>query len=394
MTLEQAQRYFVDGQRPRETEPINEEQMPALADAMPQIVWSARADGCLDYYNARWYEFTGFRRGEGGDESWEPILHPDDVQRCLDGWHRAVRTGAPYEMECRLRDHRTGQYRWHLGRALPCKNARGMVKRWFGTWTDIHEQKEALRALEAKSSALHESDRRKGEFLAMLSHELRNPLCSVVNAVDLLRTEKPEHRAWATEVIARQAGQMTRLIDDLLDLTSIDRGMIRLNKEPLDLADVLDRAIETTQPVVTQQQHQLATDYPRRALFVEADPARLEQVLVNLLNNAAKYTPAGGHLSLRATRHHDELAVVVQDDGLGISPEKLPEIFNLFSQGDRSGRHSRDGLGVGLTIVQKLVELHGGSVCASSAGAGRGAEFTVRLPAATTKPPPPHPCEA
>src|SRR6187399_952271 len=121
MTLEQAQQYFVDGQHPRGTESIDEEQMHALADSLPQIVWSARPDGYVDYYNARWYEFTGFRRGEGGDESWKAVLHPEDVQPCLDAWYRAVRTGERYEMEYRFRDRRTGGYRWHLGRALPIK---------------------------------------------------------------------------------------------------------------------------------------------------------------------------------------------------------------------------------------------------------------------------------
>ena len=169
----------------------------------------------------------------------------------------------------------------------------GRIERWFGTCTDIHEHKEALRTLEKQTRALREAHRRKDDFLAMLAHELRNPLASVVSAVELLRADEAEERAWATEVIARQAGQLTRLIDDLLDVARVNRGKIRLNKEPLDLATVLDRAVETTRPAISDQRHDLATDYPHGELFLEGDPVRLEQIVVNLLTQRGEIHPAG-----------------------------------------------------------------------------------------------------
>jgi PAS domain S-box-containing protein len=391
MTLEQAQHYFTAGQHPRGTEQLDEEQMRVLSDSIPQIVWSARPDGYLDHYNARWYEFTGFPRGEGGDKSWKSILHPEDAQPCLDAWHRAVGVGESHEMEFRFRDRHTGSYRWHLWRALPIKTATGRVTRWFGTCTDIHEHKEALRALEKHRDALRETNRRKDQFLAILAHEMRTPLASVVSAVELLRTGDGADCKWASEVIARQAGQLTRLIDDLLDVARINSGKICLNREPLDLATVLNRAVEATRPAICEKQHVLATEYPQQILFLNGDPVRLEQIVVNLLNNAAKYTPPGGHLSLRAGQNNGKISIVVGDDGLGIPAQKLPEIFDLFEQGGRSSGRSQDGLGLGLTIVKKLAELHGGSVSASSAGPGFGSTFAVQLPAPEDVPvvPPP-----
>ena len=158
-----------------------------LADAMPQIVWTARPDGYLDYYNRRWYEFTGFPEGEGGDDSWKPILHPDDLQRCLDRWYESVRTGQPYEIEYRFRDRRTGEYRWHLGRALPVRDESRRIVNWFGTSTDINDRKRA-------EEALGEADRRKDEFLATLAHELRNPLAPIRNALHILKSPEADRR--------------------------------------------------------------------------------------------------------------------------------------------------------------------------------------------------------
>lgn len=229
--------------------------------------------------------------------------------------------------------------------------------------------------------ALRDSDRRKDEFLAMLAHELRNPLAVVGNAVHLLRRGE-EHREWAGGMIERQVKHLGRLIDDLLDVSRISRGKIQLRIERLDATTTLRGAVESVRRLIEQREHELIVSLPADGLWVDADPTRLEQVVVNLLTNAAKYTEPGGHIWLSAQREGGNIVIRVRDDGLGISPERLPEMFLLFAQGERSIARSEGGLGIGLTLVKGLVEMHGGSVTAWSEGADRGSLFSVCLPAA------------
>jgi signal transduction histidine kinase/ActR/RegA family two-component response regulator len=229
---------------------------------------------------------------------------------------------------------------------------------------------------------LDKADRRKDEFLAMLAHELRNPLAAVVNAVSLLTASSESDREWATAVIARQSGQLAHLIDDLLDVSRITTGKIRLRRQIIDAAHVLDRARDAAAPLVNARNHDLFCNYSAGSLWVDADPTRLEQIILNLLTNAAKYTPAGGQIKLSASVSGNEILVTVRDNGIGIAPDRIPELFQLFAQGERSIARSEGGLGVGLTIVQKLVEMHGGKIAAQSAGLNRGATFEVRLPLA------------
>jgi PAS domain S-box-containing protein len=355
----------------------SEQRFRQLADAMPQIVWTSRPDGYLDYYNRRWYEFTGFPRG-GGDESWVPILHPDDASTCLDVWYGSVRSGEPYQIEYRFWDRRTGQYRWHLGRALPVRDEAGRIIKWFGTSTDIDDQKRA-------EEALRESDRHKNEFLAMLAHELRNPLAPIRTALHLMRQPGGDGNGsyfeGEREMVERQVRHLTRLVDDLLDISRISRGKIELRKEVVDLAAVVDRAVETIRPLLVEHDLHLTVSLPSEPARLEADPTRLEQVLANLLHNAAKYTDSGGRIDLIAAREGDEVVLRVRDTGIGITPEMLPRIFEMFVQAERRLDRSQGGLGIGLSLVRTLVEIHGGRVTAHSAGLGQGSEFVVRLPA-------------
>ncbi len=230
---------------------------------------------------------------------------------------------------------------------------------------------------------LRDNDRRKNEFLAMLAHELRNPLAAIEGAVRLSRqTGLEEHREWAAEVVQRQTRQLSRLIDDLLDISRINSGKIHLRRERLDLATVVTRAVDTIRPAVDARGHDLAVTIEGGPHHLDADPTRLEQVLVNLLANAAKYTPDRGRLGLSARREGDEVVVEVRDDGVGIAPEILPRVFDAFIQADQTLDRAGGGLGVGLTLVRRLLELHGGSITATSEGSGKGSTFTVRLPAA------------
>ena len=238
--------------------------------------------------------------------------------------------------------------------------------------------------LRKQAAELREADRRKNEFLAMLAHELRNPLAPLLHSVEVLKLLGPADApaAQARDVIARQVQQLVRLVDDLADLTRIAQGKIELRRTTFDLAAAVAEAVQTTTPLLEAQGHQLSVSLPTEPLPLEGDQARIVQVLVNLLNNAAKYTDRGGRVWLTAGLKGGEVVLSVRDNGVGIEPEMLARVFDLFTQIDRSRPRSRGGLGVGLTLVRQLVELHGGRVAVHSDGPGRGSEFTVRLPAA------------
>jgi PAS domain S-box-containing protein len=353
----------------------SEAQFHQLADAMPQIVWTAQPDGFIDYYNERWYEYTGFPRDEFGQSSWEPILHPDDVQRCVDTYFGCIKAEQPYQIEYRFKDRRSGGYRWFLGRAMPVRDEQGRVVRWFGTCTDIDDTKRA-------EETLKEADRRKDEFLATLAHELRNPLAPVRTAIQILQLKGPPlpELQWAHDVIDRQMQQMARLIDDLMDVSRITRNNVELRKERVELARVLQGAVETSRPLIDGAGHELSVTLPPEPVYLDADSTRLAQVFSNLLNNAAKYSERAGRIFLTAERQGSDAVVSVRDQGIGIPQEMLPHIFELFTQVDRSPERTQGGLGIGLTLVKRLVEMHGGSVAAFSKGVGRGSEFVVRLP--------------
>lgn len=239
--------------------------------------------------------------------------------------------------------------------------------------------------LKCAQEALKEADKRKDEFLAMLAHEIRNPLAALSAAYRLLQSDRLDdfHKAWSRDVIERQLGQLSRIIDDLLDVSRITRGKIRLEKEHVDISDILNRAIESTQPENESLGRVLTREGALEGLFAEADPTRMEQIFTNLIKNAFKYTQQDGVIRVSAEQQDGSIVIKVKDNGVGISGDMLPRIFDLFSQADTSLDRAAGGLGIGLTIVKKLVDLHGGTITAHSAGAGEGSEFIVTLPAAT-----------
>ncbi len=507
-----------------------------LANALPQIVWMARPDGFIDYFNERWYEFTGLDRDQYGDVAWTPIVHPDDRQRCLDLYYASIRSGDLYQIEYRLKDRRTGGHRWFLGRAYPVRDERNRIVRWFGTYTDIDDMKkagerqrllgeaaallltsnepdsmmhtlfsriashlevdtyfnfmvdeagESLRLLscngiseatarsisrlefgqaicgtvallrrpmvatEIQTSTdpkaqlvksfgiktyacnplmigerllgtlsfasrskerfdegeleflrtvtqyvtvaherlrlveqLREKDRRKDDFLATLAHELRNPLAPVRNAAQIIKlrgSSDPDIQN-ARDIIERQMGHLTRLVDDLLDVSRITRGKITIQRERLGLGVILTNAMEASRPVVEASGHELTISLPQEPLFLEGDLTRLVQVFGNILVNAAKYTDRDGQIWLTARREGSDVVVSVKDTGIGIPLDHLPRVFEMFSQVDSALERTQGGLGIGLSLVKGLVDMHGGSVEAKSDGLGKGSEFLVRLP--------------
>jgi signal transduction histidine kinase/ActR/RegA family two-component response regulator len=236
--------------------------------------------------------------------------------------------------------------------------------------------------LERKHQELTIADHRKDEFLAVLAHELRNPLAPIASALDILKQNDvdPAIATKAIEVADRQLHHMTRLVDDLLDVSRIMRGKIELRKERVELASILDRAVETVQPLIDRERHELTIGLPEDAVWIDADLVRLAQAVANLLSNAAKYTEPGGHIHLSAVVENGQLVISVRDSGIGIDPATLPKLFELFMQAAPGSVRSRGGLGIGLTLVKNLVELHGGAIAAHSDGLGKGSEFMIRLP--------------
>ena len=254
-----------------------------------------------------------------------------------------------------------------------------------GIVRDITDRKRLERELHERVAELNETGHRKDEFLAMLAHELRNPLAAITTAVQLSTTSGVQDQIdWSMDVINRQVKHLTRLIDDLLDVSRITRGKVHLRKEQIDANPVINGALEAIRPLIEQRNHELIVSL-QPGLRLDADPTRLEQILVNLLTNAAKYTESGGTIWFTAALQGNDIVIKVRDTGIGILPEKLSHMFELFVQGDRSLARSEGGLGIGLTLARSLAELHGGSVTATSEGAGKGSEFLVRLPAAQSE---------
>ena len=245
------------------------------------------------------------------------------------------------------------------------------------------ERKQQLLREQAARIEAERANRRKDEFLAMLAHELRNPLAPILNSVLVLgaANAQPSDLAWALKVLERQVRHMSRLIEDLLDVSRVMRGAIQLRKEPSELSKLIDHAIEVTRSFIETRRHQLTITLPEEPITLNVDPIRIEQVVTNLLHNAAKYTPEGGQINLSVARENGQAVIRVRDNGIGIAPEHIHEIFELFMQVDNSLERSLGGLGIGLTLVKSLTELHAGSVEAQSDGLGEGSEFTVRLPA-------------
>ena len=353
----------------------SEERYRTLAEGMPFFIWQSDPDGRFEYVNSFLIEYTGFSLHDMQNQGWASALHPDDLSRVLEHWEHALRTGDPIDIEHRTRRAADGEYRWFRGIGIPVRDEEGRIVRWVGATVDIHEQR-------AAGEALRDADRRKDEFLATLAHELRNPLAPILNSLHVLRVEGPSdlRLSASRDVIERQVGQMTRLLDDLLDVGRISRNRFELRKSRSTLSSVLDGAIETSGPWFERGGHSLELELPREPVFLDADPVRLAQVFSNLLNNAANYTPDPSMIRLSAERDGQTLVIRVRDNGIGIAGDMLPHVFEMFSRAEPALARSRGGLGIGLSLARNLVELHGGTIEAHSAGPGMGSEFIVRLP--------------
>jgi PAS domain S-box-containing protein len=347
-----------------------------IADAIPQLVWIADAEGHLEYTNERWFEYTGHGVDHLDASSLllDAVAEPDRLA-VRERWLSTVRAGHDLEVEARLVS-RTGHVRWFLLRAVPMIGPRGVIVRWAGTCTDIDAQKRAELELTAARDV-------RDKAMATLGHELRTPLSAISCSVDVARARTPMI-ARECSTIERQVGRMSRMVEDMFDITRVERGRITLRPRPTDVGVILFDAIEMCSKELAERSHNLETVIEPQ-LIADADADRLAQVFVNLLSNAAKYTPPGGHITVRAGRGESDIVVEVRDDGVGITSELQARLFEPFVQAENSSAR-RGGLGIGLSIAKSLVELHGGTIAVASDGHGHGSTFTIRLPQSTALP--------
>jgi PAS domain S-box-containing protein len=346
----------------------------AIGESIEYGVWVCDPLGRNTYASDSFLRMVGLTQEQCSEFGWGDVLHPDDAGRTLAAWKECARTGGQWDIEHRFRGA-DGQWHPVLARGVPVKNERGEITAWAGINLDISRLKRV-------EDELREADRRKDEFLATLAHELRNPLAPIRNSLQILKMSRVDAATiqQTRDMMERQVDHLVRLVDDLLDVSRVMRGKIELRREPVELATVVARAVETAQPLIEVQGHQLEIAVPSESLLLSADPVRLAQVVGNLLTNAAKYTEANGRIWLKAEREDGRAVLRVRDNGIGIAPDVLPHVFDLFMQVDHAAARSQGGLGIGLTLVKNLVEMHGGTVEAHSEGLGRGCEFVVRLP--------------
>jgi len=346
----------------------SEERFRALIDASAQMVWSTDARGQRFEDSPSGRQYTGQTEEQWERYGWFDAVHPEDRDLAAEGWRSAVEETRPLALELRVYHAPQQEYRWTTVRAVPLRSADGRVRGWVGMNTDIHERK-------VSEEALREADRRKDVFLAMLGHELRNPLASVDLAVRLLRTDS----ANLPEVqprLERGVRDLTRLVNDLLDISRISRDRLELETESIDLGEVAGSALESVAQSAALKGQDVQLSRPRE-VPMQGDPTRLRQVVANLLTNAIEFSPEGSTITVRVLADADQARVEVVDPGRGLDEDEVQSVFRPFTQ---LGMGRGSGLGIGLSLASRLVELHGGSLSASSPGRGRGSTFTVRLP--------------
>ena len=349
---------------------------------MPIVVLRG-PDFVIELANPQTCEVWAKRHDEVIDRPLFDALPEIRTQVFRDLLDRVYQTGTPYvghEVPAMLGDDKRTVYFTFV--YTPYRNAQGAIDGVLVVASDVTAQVAARQTLQHAHAEAHRANQAKDEFLAMLGHELRNPLAPIQTALQVMRLRGDDSAEAERAIIQRQVSHLTRLVDDLLDVSRITRGKVELKRAPVELSEIVVKAIETSSPLLEQREHRLEIDVPRHGLVVDADQVRLAQVIANLVNNAAKYTPPGGHIEVAARRDGPDVVLTVRDNGIGIGPELLPDVFDLFVQGRQMLDRSHGGLGLGLAIVRSLVERHDGTVSARSAGEGGGAEFQVRLPAA------------
>ncbi|MFX1672431.1 response regulator [Paraburkholderia sp. A2WS-5] len=368
-----------------------EEHYRTLSEALPHLVFTCGADGECDFLSKQWREYTGIDADTTHGLAWLDAVHPDDRDEIRDTWLKAVRTANDdYRHELRILRH-DGAYRWFDVRIVAMRDPRGGVNKWFGSCTDIHAQRESneerellLASEQAARQAAEEANRAKDRFLAMLSHELRTPLTPVLAGTRLLEQIDglPDAARAGVLMIRRNIELEARLIDDLLDLTRVANGKLSLTLDTVDVHEVIDAVLELFHSEIQIKQQDVHVERLAQHHYVRGDRARMQQMFWNLVRNAAKFTPDGGHIFVRTRDERMHVVIEVEDTGIGIAPDQIGKLFHAFEQGSHNMTRQFGGLGLGLAVTKALTEAHGGTVSAKSPGSHCGATFTIVLPTA------------
>lgn len=352
-----------------------------LVEAAPVLIWSAGLDRHNDWFSPSWSAYTGRSAEELHGDGWTRAVHPEDLDRCLGIRATSFEARAPFSMDLRLRRH-DGEYRWMLDNGVPRVGPDGAAIGYVGSCVDIHERKELEESLAERTQQLRLAERRQGQFLAMLSHELRNPLAPIANAASVLRTLESTNPILVRlrEILERQVARLGHLIEELIDVTRAAQGQISLVREQVSIESVVQAAVAASHDKLNTAGHRLDVDVPDERLFVRGDRGRLAQALSHLIINAAKFTFEPSSIGISVRRAAKTVQISVKDPGEGIDPMFLPHAFELFAQQDQTLARTLGGLGVGLTLARRIAQLHGGDVEGFSEGPGRGSEFVFWLP--------------
>ena len=359
---------------------MRESYFHTLVDVAPVMLWTTDENNLCTYLSRRWYEYTGRTWDQDQGLGWLENVHPEDLPRTRDTFLAAAAAGQPFRLDYRLRRH-DGAYRWFIDAGTPRFDEDGRPNGYVGTVTDVHARTEAEEELQRMAQALAEKNRMQSEFLYTLAHELRNPLAPIRTGLELMRLNPSVAQSGNVQgMIKRQVDHMVHLVDDLLDMARLSEGKVELRRSQVRLDEVVKDAVEMSMPLVNAGKHQLSLALPELPILLHVDRHRIAQVLSNLVNNAAKYTPPGGRIVVQAQSRESEIVLCVTDNGIGIAADMLPVIFDMYAQVHDNAGMAQGGLGVGLNLVKRLVELHGGQVRAESAGLQQGSRFTVSLP--------------
>ncbi len=379
---------ITDRMRAEQAKRRRERRFRVMADSIPEIIFTNRADGACDYQNARFYELTGMASGEAQGWGWTGALHPEDAQRCREQWTASVRSGAPYECRYRLR-LADGEYRWFMARSRPLFNREGRLIQWFGAATDIHDLVLAEKALSEARAAAEVANRAKSEFLANMSHEIRTPMTAIMGFLDVLLSHTPEpDDLQSLPIIKRNAAYLLELINDILDLSKIEAHKLEFHKTRFSLQELVSDVHGSMSVCAREKGLPLSIEYDGPIPeTLEGDRTRVRQILMNLITNAIKFTDRGQVrviIRFLSDEVNPGIQFQVTDTGIGIKPHELRRLFQPFTQGDGSTKRQQGGTGLGLTITNRLVESLGGQIAVDSQP-GKGSTFTVTLPTAAVK---------
>lgn len=352
-----------------------------MVDTVPVMIWAADTDMQFEWFNQTWLEFTGRTLASERGNGWYASVHPEDLQRVVGIWHTSFDARQSFSMDLRLQ-RADGVYRWMLMNGVPRYDSAGSLDGYTGNCIDIHERRDLEERLAERTRTLRLSDRRKDEFLAMLAHDLRNPLGPIANATAILKMMESQTPAIAPvrQIVERQLEQLQRVIADMRDVARITLAKVDLRCQPMEVAALIKEAAIHAQPQIDSRGHRLGIRLGDIPLMVSGDELRLPQALAHLLGNAAKFTAMPGVIEVFTTHDDSRVHIHVRDQGQGISPDFLPQVFEPFAQENQGTPRTNHGLGVGLTIARRLAQLHGGDIAAFSCGRGEGAEFVLSLP--------------